>query len=141
MTTRRLLLNFLVSMLLVGVAQAAPVSLSRATAIAETFLTNSAPVVPGLKRVPARPRLARVAAPQSAYYVFENEAGGFVIVSGDDVAYPILGYSNDRAADALYMPSNVKAWLEGYAADIQSAVDNGLQQSDEVKRAWANLES
>lgn len=141
MTTKRLLLNFLVSMLLVGVAQAAPVSLSRATAIAETFLTNSAPVVPGLKRVPARPRLARVAAPQSAYYVFENEAGGFVIVSGDDVAYPILGYSNDRAADALYMPSNVKAWLEGYAADIQSAVDNGLQQSDEVKRAWANLES
>lgn len=141
MTTRRLLLNFLVSMLLVGVAQAAPVSLSRATAIAETFLTNSAPVVPGLQRVPARPRLARVAAPQSAYYVFENEAGGFVIVSGDDVAYPILGYSNDRAADALYMPSNVKAWLEGYAADIQSAVDNGLQQSDEVKRAWANLES
>lgn len=141
MTTRRLLLNFLVSMLLVGVAQAAPVSLSRATAIAETFLTNSAPVVPGLKRVPARPRLARVAAPQSAYYVFENEAGGFVIVSGDDVAYPILGYSNDRAADALYMPSNVKAWLEGYAADIQSALDNGMQQSDEVKRAWANLET
>lgn len=141
MTTRRLLLNFLVSMLLVGVAQAAPVSLSRATAIAETFLTNSAPVVPGLKRVPARPRLARVAAPQSAYYVFENEAGGFVIVSGDDVAYPILGYSNDSASDTLYMPSNVKAWLEGYAADIQTALDNGLQQSDEVKRAWENLES
>ena len=141
MTTRRLLLNFLVSILLVSVAQAAPVSLSRATAIAETFLTNSAPVVPGLKRAPARPRLARVAAPQSAYYVFENETGGFVIVSGDDVAYPILGYSYDKASNVLNMPSNLKAWLEGYAIDIQSAVDSGLQQSDEVKKAWANIES
>ena len=141
MTTRRLLLKFLVSILLVGVTQAAPVSLSRATAIAEAFLTNSVPAVSGVKRAPARPRLVCAAAPKSAYYVFENEAGGFVIVSGDDVAYPILGYSNDRAADALYMPSNVQAWLNQYASQIQWARENDIAPDTSVVNAWKKISS
>ena len=141
MMTRRLLLNFLVSVLLVCVAEAAPVSLPRATAIAETFLTNSLPQAHGIKRAPARPRLARAAASQSAYYIFENEAGGFVIVAGDDIAYPILGYSNDATLDAASVPSNVQAWLNQYASEIQMAVDSGLVQSPEVKQAWESMQN
>ena len=114
--------------------------MQRATAVANSFLTTQSSVA-GPKRVPARPRLASSSDSQSKYFVFENEAGGFVIVAGDDVAYPILGYSNDANINASNIPSSVKAWLDSYALEIQTAVDSGAVQSEEVMTAWNNIES
>lgn len=61
--------------------------------------------------------------PQQAvpYYVFNADANeGFVIVSGDDRTVPILGYSDKGAIDLDNLPENLKAWLEGYSAEISS---------------------
>ena len=134
---KRLLFS-LISVLLVCAAYAAPVSLQRATEVANAFLTTTSS---GPNRVPARARLATVAADKTPYYIFENEAGGFVIVAGDDVAYPILGYSNTAQWDCTNLPNNVQAWLNQYATDIQMAVDSGLVQSQEVKQAWESAKS
>ena len=134
------LLNCFICFILVCSLEAAPVSLQRATAVANSFLTTQSSVS-GPKRVPARPRLASSSDSQSKYFVFENEAGGFVIVAGDDVAYPILGYSNDANINASNIPSSVKAWLDSYALEIQTAVDSGAVQSEEVMTAWNNIES
>ena len=134
------LLNCFICFILVCSLEAAPVSLQRATAVANSFLTTQSSVA-GPKRVPARPRLASSSDSQSKYFVFENEAGGFVIVAGDDVAYPILGYSNDANINASNIPSSVKAWLDSYALEIQTAVDSGAVQSEEVMTAWNNIES
>ena len=134
------LLNCFICFILVYSLEAAPVSLQRATAVANSFLTTQSSVS-GPKRVPARPRLASSSDSQSKYFVFENEAGGFVIVAGDDVAYPILGYSNDANINASNIPSSVKAWLDSYALEIQTAVDSGAVQSEEVMTAWNNIES
>lgn len=55
----------------------------------------------------------------NAYYVFNAEnAGGFVIVSGDDRATPILGYGNQGNLDLENLPGNLKWWLESYAAQM-----------------------
>lgn len=54
------------------------------------------------------------------YYVFNigtNE--GFVIVSGDDRTPAILGFSDKGGFDMDRLPSNVAAWLEGYADQIR----------------------
>lgn len=130
----------LISVLLVLGLQAAPVSLQRATDVANNFLTMSR-TQQGLKRVPVRARLVSDRAAVSSYYVFENEAGGFVIVAGDDIAYPILGYSNEAKWEAQSAPTNVEAWLAAYASEIKAAVDSGEVQSELVERAWANLSS
>ena len=117
---------------------AAPISIQRATEIANVFLSPSiAPTAPN--RAPMRPRLMHTATPQAAYYIFENENGGFIIVAGDDVAYPILGYSNQASPAAKGMPDNTKAWLALYAAEIQNAVDSGIAQSPAVRQAWDNI--
>ena len=49
------------------------------------------------------------------YYVFninENEGGGFVIVSGEDVVKPILGYSENGNYDENNLPPNFAWWME-----------------------------
>ena len=134
------LFNCFICLILVCSLEASPVSLQRATSVANSFLTTQSSIA-GPKRVPARPRLVSSSDSQSKYFVFENEAGGFVIVAGDDVAYPILGYSNDANINASNIPSSVKAWLDSYALEIQAAVDSGIVQSEEVMKAWNNIES
>lgn len=55
----------------------------------------------------------------SGLYVFNVEREqGFVIVSNDDRTAPILGYSDSGSLDPDNMPSNMRAWLQGYADEI-----------------------
>ena len=55
----------------------------------------------------------------SGLYVFNVEDdGGFIIVSSDDRAKPVLGYSDSGSIDPDRMPSNMRAWLQGYADEI-----------------------
>ena len=74
-----------------------------------------------------RPRKAPGAAPQqfmpvrqvNGLYLFNVVGGdGFVIVSNDDRATPILGYSDNGTLDPDHMPCNMRAWLQGYADEI-----------------------
>ena len=63
-------------------------------------------------------------------YIF-NTNGGFVIVSADDAAKPILGYSQQGSFDPNNIPVNARSWLKGYNREIQYAIDvedNNLQQ-------------
>ena len=136
---KRLFLVSMIGISLVCNIYAVPVSLQRATEVADRFLQLSSPAGPN--RAPARARLAGASAPQSKYYVFENEAGGFVIVAGDDVAYPILGYSNDAQWNTDDVPSHVQAWLDGYSKQIQWAQDNDIQPDSTITNAWKHISS
>lgn len=57
-----------------------------------------------------------------ALYVFNSDNGGYVVVSADDRAVPMLGYSNDGAIDADNMAPALKYWLGEYARQIANAV-------------------
>jgi len=61
------------------------------------------------------------------YYVFNlGDDNGFVIASGDDCAYEILGYSDKGSFDADNIPENVQAWLDGYAKEIEWGRENNV---------------
>ena len=54
------------------------------------------------------------------YYVFNNgKDNGFIIVSGDDKAAPVLGYSDSGSFDANDIPDGMRYWLECYAEQLQ----------------------
>ena len=54
------------------------------------------------------------------YYVFNNgKDDGFIIVSGDDKAAPVLGYSDSGSFDANDIPDGMRYWLECYAEQMQ----------------------
>ncbi len=54
-------------------------------------------------------------------YVFNRDNGGFVILSADDVAAPVLGYSDKGSFDPQNIPASMEYMLEAYSAEISSA--------------------
>lgn len=62
----------------------------------------------------------------------EGERCGF-IASADDVAEPILGYYEDGETDFDQMPSNMKAWLNGYADEIAWARKKGFDGGSTIR--------
>lgn len=63
-------------------------------------------------------------------YVFEAEDGGYLVVSADDVAVPLLGYSSGEKFDVENMPENMRWWLSQYQTEIEYAVKNGIETFD-----------
>ena len=54
------------------------------------------------------------------YYVFNNDKdNGFIIVSGDDKAAPVLGYSDSGSFDENDMPDGLRYWLACYAEQME----------------------
>lgn len=61
---------------------------------------------------------------QPAYYIFDNAGDkGFMVLAADDVAMPVLGYSESGSINPDDMPENLRGWLENYAAEIQWAAE------------------
>ncbi|MBR0274816.1 MAG: C10 family peptidase [Prevotella sp.] len=75
----------------------------------------------GMKKAPRKAPRMKAAEVNEAYYIFNDEAnGGFVIVSGEERTPDILGYSCAGRFDATNVPINMRAWLDGYKAQIKS---------------------
>jgi hypothetical protein len=74
------------------------------------------------------------------FYVFNFEHG-FIIVSGDDVVLPILGYSGEKEFQTTRMAPNVSKWLESYKSQIRFAIVNKLDATPEIIQAWEELKS
>lgn len=56
-----------------------------------------------------------------AMFIFDRSSGGYAIVSGDDVARPVLGYSLGGHFPIEDMPDNLRAMLQWYADVIDFA--------------------
>ncbi len=71
------------------------------------------------------------------FFVYNiNTNGGFIIVSADDVAWPVLGYATSGMAQANDIPWSVAKWLEGYRSDIQVAIEQNTPQAEMCKLEW-----
>lgn len=60
----------------------------------------------------------------NSYYVFNNDAGGFVIIAGDDAVAPVLGYTSTGAFDANNLPEGLKDLLKSYEQQIAALGKN-----------------
>lgn len=113
---------------------AAKVSESQAKAVASTFLKSKTGSVP----------LSLVYSRTDAFYVFGFEAG-FVIVAGDDRAFPILGYSTEGP---FIVPENTYDTIKGnnfwglmqsFEEQIQYVVDNNIAATEDIAAQWSAL--
>ncbi|MCM1318407.1 MAG: C10 family peptidase [Bacteroides sp.] len=73
-----------------------------------------------------RPVYTQSAGSLPAAYVFDTRSG-YMVVSADDVAAPLLGYADEGSFDAANIPDNLRYWLESYASEIAWARDNGVE--------------
>lgn len=76
---------------------------------------------------------------ETHYYVFNYgaEAGGFVIVGGDERAEEILGYSENGPFDYDTAPDNFKWWLSQYDVEIHQAIINNVSIAQSNRRVKA----
>lgn len=59
-------------------------------------------------------------------YIFEKKVGnGFILVSADDLAMPVLAYSNESKLNLS--KSNVASWVSSYSEQIEYAINNDIE--------------
>lgn len=86
------------------------------------------------QKAKAKSRTATTASTSDAYYVFNNDAGGFVIIAGDDAVTPVLGYTSTGSFDAENLPDGLKDLLKSYERQI-AALGNSYQANQTATRA------
>ena len=106
-------------------ASAGNINANAARAAANSFLKQQSASVPGSFKAAtyADLKLAHAEASKvngaNAYYAFNINGGGFIIIAGEDRAATVLGYSDKGHLDFKNLPSNLKALLDGYKSEIE----------------------
>lgn len=76
------------------------------------------------------------------YYVFDIENfKGFVIIAADDRVIPVLGFSDEVNYSEENQAAQFIVWMQGYANQIQYAIDNDLQSTFEIDAKWQQYNS
>lgn len=140
----KVLLAMLVFALFANVLLAAPVDAARAKKIAQKCLgkiesMRSAPAPGGVLNVMLR--YQSKSGDKCNFYVFSGN-NSFVIISADDRAIPILGYSNESDFEPDNMPENLKDWLYGYENEFEYLRSQKMSTPNaNLQKQWAELES
>ena len=94
-------------------------------------------------RVASAPILSMKVGPDSeapALYVFNRtDSNGFLVVSADDCAAPLLGYSDSGTFDTASLPPQLEWWLNEYARKITYLREHGARKTPKGKAADKEL--
>lgn len=74
----------------------------------------------------------------TTFYVFNYTGGGFVIVSADDAAIPVLAQSDEGFIEQDIANPALKFWLETYSREIADIVSKNLDNS-QSKAHWDKI--
>ena len=117
MNTRKNLIVAL-AVLMLGTANAGPVTPKRAATVAQNFF-NALSATKG----DAYLELSSSQWQYDGIYLFTATDGGFVLVAADDAARPILGYSPNGTIDPANLPPALQGWLQGYQQEVAALRD------------------
>ena len=125
--------NILVMTCLLAVTTvwAEPISERRARQIAAQFMAHRSMPSATLRKARKAPMAATDSSEKAAYYVFNANEGGYVIVAGDDRAPAVLGYSENGTFDDHDIPEAMQSMLDGYAAQI-AALEQGAKAAPQL---------
>lgn len=74
----------------------------------------------------------------SNLYIFSSD-NSFVIVSADDRAKPVIGYSDENPFIINGGNTNVNYWLNQINDEIQYAIDNDIEATEDIQKEWKTL--
>lgn len=124
-----------VLLLSLGQICAAPVDLATAKSIGEKFVRVN---VESLRNFKNTKHVATISNDNGVecVYVFNIDDKGFVLVSADDRAKPILAYSDESAIDMNNLPSGLDYYLTHYKNQITFAIEENLEAEQDVIDEW-----
>ena len=72
-------------------------------------------------------------------YIYNIGNQGFIIISGNTVLPPVLGWSNQgNFPDMEDAPENFASWIAHYSEMIDFAVANSIAPEEKIQRQWDN---
>ena len=74
----------------------------------------------------------------TTYYVFNFTGGGFVVVSADDIAIPVLAQSNQGFVEYEITNPATKFMFESYSMEIAHAIASGMENSESLAE-WNSI--
>jgi len=74
----------------------------------------------------------------TTYYVFNYTGGGFIVVSADDAAIPILARSDEGFLEPEMANPEARFWFENYSREIAHIVTNKIDNT-ESRTQWNNI--
>lgn len=111
--------SILASLLIISTSLfAETVDYQSAEKIAKSHFASSS--VSQVQLVRKTPGMSYTSGPQELY-AFNNDGGGWIIVSGDDIAAPVLAYSNTGSLDLEKLPKDMLSWMNGVRSNIRAA--------------------
>ncbi len=123
---KKQILLLLMALAVMGPAWGKSIDESQARRIASNFMATHSMRSSTLTMAQKAPSLnATAGTPKAAYYVFNANRGGYVIVAGDDRAPSVLGYSEKGTFDPQTVPEALEYLLEGYVAQIDALSRGG----------------
>jgi len=76
------------------------------------------------------------------YYIFNvNQNQGFVIVAGNDIATPVLGYSDSGGWSSDNLPPNLEWWMSQYKEQIKYALNHSMKTDAVTQKKWTSYVS
>ncbi|MCM1152935.1 MAG: C10 family peptidase [Muribaculum sp.] len=125
------------SLLAAITTQAAPVDPSKAMEEAEQFRKETVRrQAKGTEGQPVKLTLAytSTSAEGTCYYIFNDNKGGFTIVSADDRLPAVLGYSDNGNFNPDRIPDNFRWWLSQYDGEISGFLKADPELGDAASR-------
>ena len=115
------------------------VSLETATQVAVNHLNGTGRVL--LDTDSVRQMITESQRGTPIYYIIDLDPEGWAIVSADDVAYPVIAYSETGSYLAENPPPGFVAWMANVKADIANAIDQGMKPLPKAVEAWGRLDA
>jgi hypothetical protein len=76
---------------------------------------------------------------QIVYYIVNIKNHGFVQISAEDAAYPILAFDLDQNVNTEINVENYNNWVESYKKQIEYIRINNLPASTKIEHLWTDL--
>lgn len=81
----------------------------------------------------------KTAAGADAFYVFNCQPNGFVVVAADNRMRPVLAYSTESCFNLVAAEAGPEVFFDAYRTDLEMAIADNLSQSPEIAEMWQTL--
>jgi len=118
---------------------AAEVPLTMAKTVAENFIKKQVRSEENLKGMSLTLNLSKEIkmknCSKAALYIFDISNSGFVIISGDDNVYPVLGFSLTNTLDVNNLSPALAQWIDDYTEQISYEAAKDVKNNENA-RIW-----
>jgi len=136
---KKSVLILLLAILISSIAEAQVVSINTALNIAQNTILEQFSKIDSGNKYEIKSWITESYENKTIYYVFNLSPQGFIIISADRSASPVLAFSNESNYETDENPA-VQFWLDTYKKQINYNVENNIIPTSKTSNEWARLE-